>query len=632
MLESVIKNHENFYFSKNIHIFVKQIKTDKIMSMSAEQLKDITNKHFGVIPVATLNLKHLVQDENIHKKISDCIIEMITSYNLPYYGEFCQFVNFFEAKIGTCGVNITEKGMNFYWDREWIEKRTRKEVIFTIVHEVFHLLFDHQKRGVGYDHKIANLAADMIINSIIHGDLMIGEGLTKMIEIPKDEKGNNVCVFLPKDYTGMPIFEEVYFWLLNKYSNWRNENSDKCGGKKQISVDKDGNINVDGKKYCKDCGQEMKEDGSHGDQNKDGKSGGKEESKDGSGQGDQQNQDKQKGQGKGDDAQDGEDGQDGEGKGKGKDGQDGQDGQGDGGNTCPNCGQEKGQGQGQGDGQGEDGDGEGQEGQGDGQGKPGKGKPQYGTNGKSGDTGQNGVDMYPIEDFFENIEQNKGQSFDIHFEDDVPEAARKQFVESVMEKLKSRGLQSGNIEKILNKLRKAEKDYLKEIKRNLSNDIFGSKKQKSITKPNRRGVWGLKGTRKYKTRINCLLDTSGSMGGEFERVLSYIFQNDIEINMIQCDTEVKDSILIKEKRELERMQIKGLGGTTLTPGLQYIASDKELNKFATVILTDGYTDSLDFRGLKKNVLVLSTGCECPTVPGTNSNSIKIKQIIIDKTK
>ena len=238
--------------------------------------------------------------------------------------------------------------------------------------------------------------------------------------------------------------------------------------------------------------------------------------------------------------------------------------------------------------------------------------------------------MYPIESFFEDIENNKGQSLDVHFDDEVPEAARKQMVENVMEKLKSRGLQSGNVEKILNKLRKTKKDYLKEIKRNLSNNIFGSKKMKSITKPNRKSIWGLKGSRKYKTEINCLLDTSGSMGGEFERVLNYIFQNDISINLIQCDTEIKDVIKIDHKKQLEKMVIKGLGGTTLSPGLQYIANNKELNRYATVILTDGYCDSLNFTGVKNNVLVLSTGVNCPTEPGSNSHGIKIKQIIIEK--
>jgi len=53
-----------------------------------------------------------------------------------------------------------------------------------------------------------------------------------------------------------------------------------------------------------------------------------------------------------------------------------------------------------------------------------------------------------------------------------------------------------------------------------------------------------------------------------------------------------------------------------------------LNKYNTVILTDGYTDSLDLTGVKGKVLVLSTGVECPVV----ETSSKLKQIIIDKTQ
>ena len=63
----------------------------------------------------------------------------------------------------------------------------------------------------------------------------------------------------------------------------------------------------------------------------------------------------------------------------------------------------------------------------------------------------------------------------------------------------------------------------------VSNMIFGTVKQKTIVKPNRRQISGLKGNRKVKTKINCILDTSGSMGGQgtVERVLSYIYRNDI---------------------------------------------------------------------------------------------------------
>lgn len=539
-------------------------------------------KEKNKIEVSNVNLKELIMREEIHKKLSDAIIEMITSFNLPYYGEFTQFINFYCAKIGTCGVNVTEKGMNFFWDPEWIERRDRKEIVFTIVHEVMHLLFDHIRRTIGYDRKVANYAQDMIINSIIHGDLMLSEGLAHMISIPTDELGNNSVVFLPKEYKGAPIFEEVYAWLMEKYTDWRNENSDKLQNQ-SIRVGKDGKAKFE--KNCQKCGKDMSK-------------------QPGEGKGDK---DKQKGQ-------DGENGQEkgeqGQGGGNGDQENEGQ-GEGEGNSKCPHCGEEQDQG--------------------DGKGKKKKDKG-YGPNGKSGDDGKNDVDCYPLEKHFENIENNKGQTFDVHFDDDVPEEVRKQWVESTMEKLRSRGLETGDIEKVLNKLRKTEKDYLKEIKRTMSNDIFGNKKMKSITKLNRRGIWGLKGHRKYKTKINCLLDTSGSMSGDFERVLAYIFQNDIEINLIQCDTAVKSFVSIKNKRELEKMPIYGLGGTTLQPGIDYVVDSKELRDFAMVILTDGYTDTLDFTNYKENVLIISIGINCPLVNTTNKFGRRIKQIIIDKSK
>jgi len=529
--------------------------------------------------LAGVNIQELVIDETIHPKIADAIIQMITSYNLPYYGEFTQAINFVKADIPTCGVNVTARGMNFYWGEKFIDKLSNEEIIFIILHELFHLMFDHNKRGIGYDHKIANLAQDMIINSIIHGDMIIGEGLKHMIEIPKDEIGNNSGIFMQPDYKGHAIFEDLYVWLMDQYNKWKNENSDKIAEQKkeqQINVDKDGNYRIDDKTYCSDCKQII-------DETK------KVEIED---------QDPEK-------------------------------------EYCPKCLQEiiqEDENEDKGDDQ--DGDGEGEnEGENEGQGQPGQGQPGQGQggsysedNGVSGENGENKVGQYNLEDFFKNVEGNGGQTLDIHFDDDVTPEVKKQIIEGQMESLKSRGFESGSVEKILQKLRKQRKDYLKEIKRSMSNMIFGTKKRKSITRLHRKGIYGLKGTRKYKTRINCLLDTSGSMGGDFERVLSYIFQNDIEINMLQVDTEIKQHIVIKKMSQLERMKIEGLGGTCLTPGLQYIAKDKELNKLNTVILTDGYTDHLDMTGVRGKVLVLSTGVECPVVENTS----KLKQIIIDR--
>jgi predicted metal-dependent peptidase len=209
--------------------------------------------------------------------------------------------------------------------------------------------------------------------------------------------------------------------------------------------------------------------------------------------------------------------------------------------------------------------------------------------------------------------------------DEIPEEMRESMVRDAMDRLQARGLEGGNIETTLNKLRKKRKDYLKYIKRSISNVIFGTKKTKTIVKPNRKQIPGMKGNRRIKTKINCILDTSGSMGGQgtFERVLSYIYRNDIEVNLIESDTEIKWVKNIKSRRQLESIPIKGLGGTIMQTGFDYVA--QHFNEFNTVLLTDGYTDSLDLSRVKGNVLIISVGTECP-ISRTNG---RVKQIVLD---
>jgi len=527
--------------------------------------------------------KDWIHSNKIHDKISEAIVYMISTYYLPFYGEFLLRVNFAESKhkeVPTCGVNVNRKGMYFYWNREWVDKRSLGELIFTNVHEVMHLLFKHITRSIGYDHKLSNYAQDMIINSIIVGDLIEGEFLQDVITIPNakykckcgglDEDCNfcngtgtievNTVVFLPKEYDGPPVFEPLYFWLLKKYKEWEEKEKEK--------------EEKEEKKKGKDKGKKPGDENPGGNKPKD---------------------------------------EEGDGAGFEKDGDNGKPGgqSGKGGGNEPS--DEEGEGEGEAEFNYE------------------HYEKHYGKNGQTIKDNGNGddVDCFDLESQFSNIKNNKGQTLDAHLGHEVPDEVVQQEVQRVLDNLKNRGFVTGKIQQTLDKLRKKRKDHLKFIKRHLTNAIFGSMKRKTITRENRRGIPGLKGKRKYATRINCMLDTSGSMGGEFEKVLSYIFQNDIEINLLQIDTEVKDVVLIKKKSELQKMKIAGLGGTILTPGLQYIASRKDLNKFNTVILTDGYTDVLDFSGVKGKVLILTTGEHCEI---ENKLSSQVKQIIIEKKK
>ena len=97
------------------------------------------------------------------------------------------------------------------------------------------------------------------------------------------------------------------------------------------------------------------------------------------------------------------------------------------------------------------------------------------------------------------------------------------------------------------------------------------------------------------------------------------------INFVQIDTEVKKIDVVKNKYQINKLKIKGLGGTKLSPGIRYIIEDKKLKKLNLLILTDGVTDILDFKNFNKKCLILSIGKKCEI---KNINPKKIKQIII----
>ena len=498
--------------------------------------------------------------KNIHEKLLSGIQTMLidTKINLPYYGEFNLHINFVEQdSVGTCGVNVSSKGMNFFYSPKFLEDMSQKEVNFITIHEDFHLLFNHPKRTITgqYDHKMSNIAQDMIINHVIWEDIPHA-----FVEIPKSKDGKNMALFVPKEYEGKLIFEELYEWLKDEKEKWQKEQKKNS--------------------ECKSCGGSGKKE--QGEQK-------------GEGQGEGEKQEgKEKGQQPGDGQGEGQDGQDdgGEGQSQEKPGE---------GESCPDC------------------QGTGNEG-----GKDSSGKPSYGPYGKNPSKDSDSLDTWSKEQIFQDMENGSGEYLDKHIGDDVPEEMREAMVKDVMERLSARGLSAGNVEQTLNKLRKKRKDYLKEIKRAVSNMIFGTLKQKTIVKPNRRQISGLKGNRKVKTKINCILDTSGSMGGTFERVLSYVYRSDIEINLIEADTEVKWIENIKNKRKLETMVIKGLGGTILQPAVDLVGD--QFNDFNTVILTDGICDSLDLSKIKGRVLIISIDVK---VPISRSNG-KVKQIIVKK--
>ena len=219
-----------------------------------------------------------------------------------------------------------------------------------------------------------------------------------------------------------------------------------------------------------------------------------------------------------------------------------------------------------------------------------------------------------------------GQTVDTHLPiDDVLADIKEQLGKEAMEKVKTqlRGLGSNSVEQSMEMLLKKPKDNnLKLLKRVIS-AFKGSMKERTYRRLNRR-VLGIKGNKKVSQTLVAGLDVSGSMYGRFELVLSELFRDGYEIDLVQVDTERQKIDKIGNKAALKHMMIKGLGGTELQPFVNYVLdpSNKMHNK-PVVILTDGYCDRLDFKGSHQQFLIISCG-----EPVKYSGSGNVKQVVI----
>ena len=217
-----------------------------------------------------------------------------------------------------------------------------------------------------------------------------------------------------------------------------------------------------------------------------------------------------------------------------------------------------------------------------------------------------------------------GETIDSHLDiSDVDDEMVKDLTGDIINSAKQQGMMEGNVESRIGKLRKPKKkDNLKLVRKSISY-LKGKHRQDTWTRMNRYHEFK-KGSKSVNNQINAILDTSGSMfDGSLERVVTELFRDGYEINIVQIDTAVKTRTKIANKNELKTLNINGGGGTILQPAVNYIQDKNNgLSNFATVILTDGYCDNLTFQKGGNNWLILTTGVEV----GNNKN---IKQIVLD---
>jgi len=204
---------------------------------------------------------------------------------------------------------------------------------------------------------------------------------------------------------------------------------------------------------------------------------------------------------------------------------------------------------------------------------------------------------------------------------EVSDEMKDTIIKEMVERCQARGLLSGSEEAQLQAIRRAKKNYLHVIKTVLS-EMMGAMKSSSWKTFSRKYDLA-PGFHRVRHEFNVVLDVSGSMSGLFERVLSYIFYHDITVNLIQCDTVVQAVKRCHLVSDIQKTKIKGLGGTTLQPALNFIAQDRTYHKFPTLVLTDGYCDTLNFDALSHTAMIITARTEVQV-----SGSKKVRQVVV----
>lgn len=420
--------------------------------------------------------------KTINNKLLDCFKDM--GFKWPYYYEIIRQFNIIEENsIPTMGVQFTVTGIKMYYNNDFVETLKKEELMFIIIHEVCHVLFDHGSRLEQRDQKIANIAQDMCINAIIKDEAQKPIFKDKL----KDPEG---IFFPPKEYDGKLIYEFVYDYIYKKAEEEKSKN----------------------------------------------------------GQSGNNQSPKQSGNGQSEHSQSG--------------------------------------------------------------------------NNQSPQDKEKEAEKKNMENIKKAINSEKGESIDTHLPDEVSPEIKKTIIKNIIEGIKSRGYNTGDFEELLKKLQKPKKNYLKTIMSSLS-QMIGDEKFNTWSRANRKNL-PMPGYKKIKNKINVLLDVSGSMNGEFEKVLKYINYNNIECNMFQCDTQIKKTENIKSSKQLQKIKITGLGGTELQPGINLITENNKYNQYSTVILTDGYCDTLNVKNLKKKCLIISSEKK-PSVIGKNYKMVCINE-------
>jgi predicted metal-dependent peptidase len=136
----------------------------------------------------------------------DPVIDKLTTARVglllkqPFFGNMATRMKLIDAS-DWCPTAATD-GRSFFYNKDFVNSLTAKELEFLFGHEIGHCVFDHFGRVGSRDRKLSNIAQDFAVNQILV-DERVGSKITKV----------QIC-YDPK-YRGM-AWEEIYDELYEK--------------------------------------------------------------------------------------------------------------------------------------------------------------------------------------------------------------------------------------------------------------------------------------------------------------------------------------------------------------------------------------------------------------------------------
>jgi predicted metal-dependent peptidase len=182
------------------------------------------------------------------------------------------------------------------------------------------------------------------------------------------------------------------------------------------------------------------------------------------------------------------------------------------------------------------------------------------------------------------------KNFDSHEKLEEIDEITKNIIGGLIQDAKSRGYGniSGGMVDYITELLTSKINWKKVLRKYMKGiTIGGILKRATWDKVNRRNL-PLMGKKKESPQWYVGIDTSGSVSNNdlamFFGEIESIAKNG-KIHLLQCDTELTDSGIYK-KGSWNKIEIKGRGGTELSPFFKYMI-DNKVDKSKLIILTDG---------------------------------------------